>query len=123
MKTKNLILTVLMVSILCVSFGVQAKASKKQISGHLNLNTATAEQLDQLPGISPKKAQAIVDYRKDHPFKSPGDLDQVKGFSPKSIDKLKPYVDTDGPNNLAVEGGKKGKKAASSKKREKANKG
>jgi len=95
-----------------------AKASKKQVSGQLNLNTASVEQLDQLPSMSPKKAQLIVDYRKDHPFKSVDELDNVKGFSPKGIAKIRSYVATEGGNNLVVEGGKskKGKKSASSRK-------
>ncbi len=102
-----------------------AKASKKQISGALNLNTATVEQLDQLPSMSAKKAQLIVDYRKDHPFKSVDELDNVKGFSPKGIDKIRSYLNTDGPNNLVVEGGKskKGKKSASTTKATKSKRG
>lgn len=102
-----------------------AKASKKQISGSLNLNTATVEQLDQLPSMSAKKAQLIVDYRKDHPFKSVDELDNVKGFSPKGIDKIRSYISTEGGNNLVVEGGKskKGKKTASESKSKKSKKG
>lgn len=102
-----------------------AKASKKQISGQLNLNTATVEQLDQLPSMSAKKAQLIVDYRKDKPFKSVDDLDNVKGFSPKGIDKIRAHITIDGANNLVVEGGKakRGKKAATSSKSSKAKKG
>ena len=82
-----------------------AKASKKQVSGKLNLNTASVEQIDQLPGMSPKKAQSVVEYRRTHPFKSVDELDNVKGFSPKTIGKLKPYLVTEGPTNLTVEGG------------------
>lgn len=102
-----------------------AKASKKQISGQLNLNTATVEQLDQLPSMSAKKAQLIVDYRKDHPFKSVEELDNVKGFSPKGIEKVRAHISTEGTNNLVVEGGKskKGKKSASSGKHSKSKKG
>lgn len=101
-----------------------AKASKKQISGHLNLNTASVEQLHQLPGVSPKKAQAIENYRKEHPFKSVDELDNVQGFSPKSIGKIKPYLGIDGSNNLVVEGGKskRSKKTASEGKHSKSKK-
>ncbi len=118
MKTPKLILSAFILTTLVFSNFAYAKGSKKQISGQLNLNTASVEQLDQLPGVSPKKAEAIADYRKEHPFKSVSDLDNVKGFSEKSIEKLKPYVSTEGGNSLAVEGGKskKGKTQASGKK-------
>lgn len=104
---------------------VSAKASKKQVNGQLNINTATVEQLDQLPSMSAKKAQLIVDYRKDHPFKSVDELDNVKGFSPKGIDKIRSHVNVSGENTLSVEGGKskKGKKSASSAKSSKSKKG
>jgi len=56
----------------------------------VNLNTATKEELDGVKGIGPVKAQAIVDYRKKNgPFKSVDDLQNVKGFGDKSVDKVR----------------------------------
>lgn len=56
----------------------------------VNINTATAQQLSSLSGIGPKKAQAIIEYRKAHgPFKSINDLIKVKGIGPKMVEKLK----------------------------------
>lgn len=56
----------------------------------VNLNTATASDLDGIKGIGPSKAKAIIDYRsKNGPFKSVEDLKNVKGFGEKSITKLK----------------------------------
>ncbi|WP_374240149.1 ComEA family DNA-binding protein [Zoogloea sp.] len=56
----------------------------------VNLNTATATDLDGIKGIGPSKAKAIIDYRtKNGPFKSVEDLKNVKGFGEKSITKLK----------------------------------
>ena len=106
MNPRTLVVSSFLTLSLIFSAGAQAAASKKSFSGHLNLNTASAEQIDLLPGVSPKKAQAVVDYRKDHPFKAVEELDNVKGFSAKSIEKLKPFVGIEGPNDLAVEGGK-----------------
>lgn len=62
-------------------------------SGRLNLNTATAEQLDALKGIGPSKAQAIVAYReRQGPFRSVDDLLNVKGIGPKLLDGIRADV-------------------------------
>ncbi len=56
----------------------------------VNLNTATKEELDGVNGIGPVKAQAILDHRKKNgPFKSVDDLQNVKGFGNKSVGKIR----------------------------------
>ncbi|WP_218938239.1 ComEA family DNA-binding protein [Parashewanella tropica] len=56
----------------------------------ININTATAEQLQSLKGIGKKKAAAIVEYRKKHgKFKSVADLKKIKGLGDKFIAKNK----------------------------------
>jgi comEA protein len=55
----------------------------------INLNVADKNLLQQLEGVGPKKAQAIIDYRHQKgPFKSVQDLLKIKGFSEKMLEKL-----------------------------------
>jgi len=59
----------------------------------INLNTATQAQLESLPGIGPKAAQRILEYRqKNGNFKKTEDLMNVKGIGEKSFLKLKPLL-------------------------------
>lgn len=59
----------------------------------VNINTATAAELMELPGVGAKKAEAILNYRSQHgAFKRVNDLDQVKGIGAKMLAKMKPYV-------------------------------
>lgn len=59
----------------------------------VDLNTASATELESIKGVGPAKAQAIVEYRKANGgFKSVDDLGNVKGFGKKSIDKLRGEV-------------------------------
>lgn len=59
----------------------------------INLNTATLEQLDSLPGIGPALAQRILDYRAQHSsFKSVEELKEVKGIGDALFDEIKDQV-------------------------------
>jgi competence protein ComEA len=62
-------------------------------SAPLDLNTATAEQLDSLPGIGPVTAQKILDYRQAHgAFHSVAELEGVPGIGPGRLSQLKGLV-------------------------------
>lgn len=70
--------------------------SKKEVTGVVNLNTATPQQLDILPGVGPSAAQRIVEYRHKTPFAKIEDLRRVKGFGAKKFQKLKPHLAVSG---------------------------
>jgi len=69
----------------------QAAAATTQFP--INLNTATAEQLEAIPGIGPVLAQRIIEYRQTHGrFQSVDELLEVRGIGPKRLENMRPYV-------------------------------
>lgn len=59
----------------------------------ININTATAAELDTLPGIGPTTAQKIIDYRTEHgPFVSTEDIINVSGIGPASYERIKDLI-------------------------------
>ncbi len=72
-------------------FGITEKPT--QPPSPIRLNDATAADLTRLPGIGPKTAKAIVDYRSDNgPFTTLSDLKKVKGIGPKALERLTPLL-------------------------------
>ncbi len=59
----------------------------------ININTATAAELDTLPGIGPTTAQKIIDYRTQNgPFVSTEDIINVSGIGPASYERIKDLI-------------------------------
>src|SRR5262249_53607163 len=79
----------------------------------VNINTATKEELDALPGIGPVKAQAIIDYRtKNGPFKTPEDIMKVSGIKEGEFSKLKGLISVSGASTPVAASPKSETKAA-----------
>ena len=73
--------------------GAAAGASGGAAGGKVNINTATAEQLDALPGVGPATAEKIIaDREANGPFASPEDLKRVSGIGDKKYEELADLV-------------------------------
>jgi competence protein ComEA len=70
----------------------------------IDLNAATASDLDALPGIGPALAGRLVEYRQQHgPFKKIDELINVSGIGPKLLEKIKPFLIISEDNKTAAE--------------------
>lgn len=73
---------------------IPVRSSASHVSGgRININTATVEELDALPGIGPTTAKSIVNYRLEHGrFQFPQDIQNVPGIGPVTYDKIKDLI-------------------------------
>ncbi|WP_223591284.1 helix-hairpin-helix domain-containing protein [Neobacillus bataviensis] len=76
------------------SGGTPLSGGVAQNEGKINLNKADENELQNLPGIGPSKAAAIIEYRNTSgPFKAVEDLKNISGIGDKTFEKLKDLVD------------------------------
>jgi competence protein ComEA len=74
-----------------------AEDTSPRLVGAVNINTATPEQLELLPGIGEARARAVVSMRKQRGgFKSVDELTEVKGIGEAALERLRPFVRTEG---------------------------
>ncbi len=97
MMIRILMAAITAVALSATALSAQSKApaqkSTATAAAPVNLNTATAEQLATIPGVGPKMAERIVDYRqKNGGFKKIEDLMNVSGVGEKSFLKMKPLI-------------------------------
>jgi competence protein ComEA len=79
-----------------------SSASAVDVTGRIDVNTASAVELELLPGVGPKMAERIVEERTRHGrFRRPRDLRRVKGIGEKTLARLLPYVRTDSATESA----------------------
>jgi competence protein ComEA len=87
----------------------QVEAKKPQITGKININTASPEQLRLLPRVGPKIAMRIVAYRQKSKFKVPHEITKVKGIGRKTFEKMKPYITVGNSTHVTVKAPAKSK--------------
>jgi competence protein ComEA len=101
MRRVTSVIGILVAALVLVSASAFAQAQPRKAStkaaatasSPVNLNTATAAQLETLPGIGAASAKRIVEYReKNGAFKKIEELMNVKGIGEKSFLKLKPLI-------------------------------
>ena len=77
---------------------VTVPPSPSPVSEVLDLNRATAEELDRLPGVGPVLARRIIEHRLLHgPFHAVDELLAVRGIGARLLERLRPHLRTD-PN-------------------------
>jgi competence protein ComEA len=72
--------------------------------GVVNVNTASAEELELLPGVGPARARAIIAHRTERgEFKKAEDLIGVGGIGERAFERIRPHVAVSGKTNVRQE--------------------
>ena len=80
----------------------EARAGGREaLVGLVNLNEASEAQLCLLPGVGATRARAVIEYRRRVRFGWVGQLRRVKGFGPKTLQRLRPFLRVEGATTLA----------------------
>jgi len=78
--------------------------AEEHITGVVNVNTASAAELEMLPGIGASRAKAVIEAREAKGgFKSLDDLLAVKGIGEASLAKLRPHLTLEGKTTVKAE--------------------
>jgi competence protein ComEA len=73
--------------------GMARPGKSKITAGHININRASIEELESLPGVGPATAAKIEDYRKEHGrFQSIEDLTAIPGIGEKKLAKMRKFL-------------------------------
>jgi competence protein ComEA len=100
-KANSIVIAFVVLSAICAAGGgALAAEAGSAANAVVNINTATVAELSLLPGVGPSKAEAIVKYRAEKPFKQVDQIMRVKGIGKKSFQSMKPYLAIEGPTTL-----------------------
>ena len=94
------LIPIIVLALMAVATG--AVAADAGSIGVINVNTASADELQFLPRIGPALAGRILDFREANgPFEAVDELVAVKGIGETSLEKLRPFVTVSGKTTLA----------------------
>jgi competence ComEA-like helix-hairpin-helix protein len=97
MRLRSVSVSIALLAIGACLSAIATDAKKNPPSHPLDLNAATVKELEQLPGVGPTTAKAIVDFRtKGGHFRRVTDLLVIRGISEAKLKKMRPYI-TVGP--------------------------
>lgn len=92
----------LAIALIALTVQVGAHADAGGAGPVVNVNTATAAELQALPGVGASRANAILEARKAKGgFQSVDDLLTVKGIGPSGLERMRPHARTSGPTRVA----------------------
>jgi competence protein ComEA len=103
MGTRSALLAALAAALLCLTPGLAC--AERQLTGEINLNTASVEQLRLLPGVGASRARAIMAERMKRPFRKAWEITRVRGLGRAFFKKLEKHLRVDGETTLVVVGG------------------
>ena len=93
-----------LVALAAISFSLPALAAGSAPQGKVNVNTATMQELQLLPGIGESRAEAMIEARKQRGgFESVEDLLEVSGIGERSLERLRPHVTLKGKTTARAE--------------------
>ena len=85
-------------SLLFLFTGASHPQKKNPPAKPVDLNSASVEQLQQVPGIGPATAKSIINFReKSGPFRRVEDLLAIRGISKQALERMRPYVTVSAP--------------------------
>ena len=101
-RVRALALALAMATVLAAA--AQAGEGPAALTGQVNVNTASAAELQLLPGIGEARARSLIELRKRRGgFKSVEELKDVKGIGDAGLARLRPFVRLDGRTTVRVE--------------------
>jgi len=97
MIRRSLILGIFVQSLLFLALASAVFSKKTPPTHPIDINAATVKELEELPGVGPTTAKAIVEFRaKSGRFRRVEDLLVIRGISESKLQKMRPYI-TIGP--------------------------